>query len=292
MTKTTDKPLSREACVTYLQTHGIYSGHSRDSIDQLRELVNRHRNTEPTNIGVHDDTDAVKAEQAKADHDRVKDVPTDDPDAQPEADPIKRLAAAKAEHAKLKAWIASGEKPPRPATPNLDALNEAYAANGGQARRGKRTTAKTQTEAPAPKPGAGWTVLAMRNDKHTDLVSGVIGRGSDAESYTEGRYLVVRNGEAQHVYDMLVAATDGASQFQSRQLVLAQLLIRQAFPKVTDARLGLLQRLVYTLNTNSVDWTVTWAPDATPVFTIDGTEYTTTRAAAEAVGVPTKAQAA
>lgn len=36
---------------------------------------------------------------------------------------LERLRLAKLEHATLQVWIKDGEKPPRPATPNLDAIN-------------------------------------------------------------------------------------------------------------------------------------------------------------------------
>lgn len=55
------------------------------------------------------------------------DLEPDAPVVHPEGSP-ERLAAAKAEHKTLQAWIKDGEKPPRPATPNLDAMNEAHAA--------------------------------------------------------------------------------------------------------------------------------------------------------------------
>lgn len=258
-TTTTDQPMSRDACVRYLQTHGIYSGHSRDSIDQLRQLV--------------------------ADHQA--------PAAELRPDGPERVAAAKAEHKALQAWIKDGENPPRPATPNLDALNEAYAA--GVTAKDRRAAAKATGGAKAPvaeppKPGAGHTVIALRNDGHAQLVATVVTDGATVENH----YLVVRNRDAQPVFDQLVAATDGASQFHTRLLTLAQLLVRQAFQaQVTDDRNSLLTRLVNHLAAAAgTDWAVTWAGDATPVFVISGITYTTTRAAAEAVGVPTKAPAA
>lgn len=61
------------------------------------------------------------------------------------ANRTERLALAKAEHATLQAWIKDGEKPPRPATPNLDAVNAEHAAGGPKAKgttRAPRTTAQ------------------------------------------------------------------------------------------------------------------------------------------------------
>lgn len=40
---TVEAQLPRAACIQYLQAHGAYAGHSRDSIDQLREAVAAHR---------------------------------------------------------------------------------------------------------------------------------------------------------------------------------------------------------------------------------------------------------
>lgn len=61
------------------------------------------------------------------------------------ANRAERLALAKTEHATLQAWIKDGEKPPRPATPNLDAMNAEHAAGGPKAKgttRAPRTTAQ------------------------------------------------------------------------------------------------------------------------------------------------------
>lgn len=55
-------------------------------------------------------------------------------------DRSERTKLAKAEHKLLQAWIKDGEKPPRPSTPNLDALNADYEARGG--KPAKRTKAK------------------------------------------------------------------------------------------------------------------------------------------------------
>lgn len=266
-TKTTEP--TRDACVTYLQTHGIYSGHSRDSIDQLRQLVTDHKATaRRDSIGDALDGNVLFPEG---------------PD---------RVAAAKTEHKLLQVWIKSGENPPRPATPNLDALNEAYAAGETAAQRHRRTKGKTvkAEEAPAPKATAGTTVLTLRNPAHGVVVADALADVNGAE--VQGRYLVLANSAAQEAFETLVVGAEDATQFTTRLLVLAQLLVRQAFPKVVDSRNGLVPRLVNHLCGSGASWSVTWASDATPVFTIDGTEFTTTRAAAEAVGVPTKVVAA
>ena len=113
---------NRDACVTYLQTHGLYAGHSRDGIDALRQLVSDHQG------GAHL-TDELLPEGPA------------------------RVAAAKAEHKTLQAWAKNGEKPPRPATPNLDAINEAYAARGGKPKTGRRGGTEAAQRGPAVEDG-------------------------------------------------------------------------------------------------------------------------------------------
>lgn len=294
-TKTTEP--TRDACVTYLQTHGIYSGHSRDSIDQLRTLVRVHKSESakparkgPSPADVAQGVAALEAE-LKANAKAIGDA-LDGSFLFPEGPD--RVAAAKTEHKLLQAWIKDGEKPPRPATPNLDALNEAYAAGETAAMRHRRTKGKKATaeSVPAPTVTKGQVMVQLRNAAHGEVVSKCL-HGERAvgvvHSEVTGQWLVIQTTEAQSVFDSLVRGTEGASQFTTRLLVLAQLLVRQTFPKVTDARNGLVPRLVNHLCGSGASWSVTWATDATPVFTIDGQTYTTTRAAAEAVAVPTKA---
>ncbi len=62
------------------------------------------------------------------------DAPSELTEPQAVTEPVERLQLAKAEHAILQAWIAKGEKPPRPATPNLDAINAEHAAGGTKVR--------------------------------------------------------------------------------------------------------------------------------------------------------------
>lgn len=47
-------------------------------------------------------------------------------------DKVERVRLAKAEHKLLQAWVTDGERPPRPATPNLDAVNADHAARGAK----------------------------------------------------------------------------------------------------------------------------------------------------------------
>lgn len=86
-----------------------------------------------------------------------------EPAAAPEApqaatDPVERLALAKAEHKALQVWIKAGENPPRPATPNLDAVNADHAARGGapakpgKAANGGAAKATAAREVPADHP--------------------------------------------------------------------------------------------------------------------------------------------
>lgn len=67
-------------------------------------------------------------------------LPTPRPQAS--TDPVERVRLAKAEHKLLKAWISDGSKPPRPHTPNLDAIEADHAARAGKPRKGRRSTAK------------------------------------------------------------------------------------------------------------------------------------------------------
>lgn len=80
-------------------------------------------------------------------------------DAVPAAatDRSERLALARAEHRILKEWVSKGEKPPRPATPNLDAINEEFSAaqQGGGRKSKKAARAEVQ----------GVTVRFFHDDK-------------------------------------------------------------------------------------------------------------------------------
>jgi len=209
----------------------------------------------------------------------VADEPTEDLSDFPQGELVVK---AQADHKAASLAKKAGE--PIPPTPYLDELNRRHAA-GEKGPKTRKAAAKV--EQPRPEPGRGFTVVELRNDKHGVAVTGVLGEVD--ESYVDGRYLVVKNTDAQAVADQLVEATTGASQFEKRLLTLAHLAIRQAFPKVTDDRTVLVARLVSALNEQERDWSVGWATDATPTFTVDGTEHATARAAAEAVGVPTKA---
>lgn len=239
----------------------------------------------------HDTRTAARKAKAEA---QLAEPPATEPEAQPEpevAEPTEDLSdvpqgelviKAQAEHKAASLAKKAGE--PIPPTPHLLELNRRNAA-GEKGPKTRKAAAKV--EQPRPEPGRGFTVVELRNDKHGVAVTGVIGEVD--ESYVEGRYLVVKNADAQAIADQLVEATSGASQFEKRLLTLAHLAIRQAFPKVTDDRTVLVARLVSALNEQERDWSVGWATDATPTFTVDGTEHATARAAAEAIGVPTKA---
>lgn len=124
---------TRTECITYLQAHGAYSGHSRDSVEQLREAVRHHRSTSSTPEAPNPEAEPVVPPQPDA----TPDVP-----AEPEADRQARLKAAKAEHKLLQQWIADGSNPPRPPTPNLDAL-EAEANGSKPKAKAKATSARS-----------------------------------------------------------------------------------------------------------------------------------------------------
>lgn len=73
-------------------------------------------------------------------------------------DRAERLALAKAEHRILKEWVAKGEKPPRPATPNLDAINDEHAAaQQGGGRKAAKAKARAEVQ--------GVTVRFFHDDK-------------------------------------------------------------------------------------------------------------------------------
>lgn len=238
----------------------------------------------------HDTRTAARAAKAEA---QLATPPADEPEqVEPEVadEPAEDLSdvpqgelvvKAQADHKAASLAKKAGE--PIPPTPYLDELNRRHAA-GEKGPKTRKAAAKV--EQPRPEPGRGFTVVELRNDKHGEAIAAELGEG---DTHVEGRYLVVKNTDAQAVADQLVAATAGASQFTKRLLTLAHLAIRQAFPKVTDERTVLVARLVSALNDSGVEWSVGWATDATPTFTVDGTEYATARAAAEAVEVPTKA---
>lgn len=110
--------MTRTACIAYLQSHGAYSGHSRDSVAQLR-------------VAVADCRDGLQAPQHPLDAPYVPELHPSGPE---------RAAAAKAEYKALQRWTKDGENPPRPATPNLDALNAEHAA--GTSATSRRKAAK------------------------------------------------------------------------------------------------------------------------------------------------------
>lgn len=126
--------LTRDACVLYLQAHGVYGGHSRDSVQELRRVVAAYQA----------DYAEREAEASARLHDtELVVLHPSGPD---------RVAAAKAEHKALQAWTKDGENPPRPATPNLDALNAEHAAGvtAADRHRATRTNGATTTRQPVP----------------------------------------------------------------------------------------------------------------------------------------------
>lgn len=89
-----------------------------------------------------------QAAPAKSDlYAEVKDVPTDNPDATAAVHPVDRLKLAKAEWKALQAWAKAGRTPPRPATPNLDAVNAEHAAAAAGQPRARKAAG---TRAPKP----------------------------------------------------------------------------------------------------------------------------------------------
>lgn len=168
--------MTRSECVTWLQTHGAYTGHSRDSVAELREAVTAERKRQDAKAaglavrqqGPTEGEAKVSKAVAKAAGKLAADIVAADPAAvakakaprAPKAEPeastnvVERIALAKAEHATLKAWAADGSKPPRPATPNLDAIEAEHSGakprtKGVKVREPKADTNPRYTEAKA-----------------------------------------------------------------------------------------------------------------------------------------------
>lgn len=93
----------------------------------------------PAPLGTQPEADAV-AEANERRHQQWladPDVTVEPELAQADPNPVERVRLAKAEHVALQAWIKDGSKPPKPHTPNLDAVNADHAARGGQPRTGR-----------------------------------------------------------------------------------------------------------------------------------------------------------
>lgn len=183
---------------------------------------------------------------------------------------VKRLDGAKTEYAALRAWRDAGADPStRPATPTLEAIE-----------RGEKltmTTTKTTKTTDAPAAGKAQQLIELRNTTHGATVAAALGKGRS--SSVSGNWLVVEKAEAQAVLDDLIAAQAGATEFQNRILNLASVQLRLAFPRLTDPRATAVAKLTTAVLKAKLPTTVTARPDSTPAFTIDGTEYTTLRAA-------------
>lgn len=78
---------------------------------------------------------------------RYKDVPVADSTVVAASDPKEQARLARIEHKALMAWVKAGAKPPRPATPNLEIIEAAYAA-GTPVRATSKKTSKTSTPKP------------------------------------------------------------------------------------------------------------------------------------------------
>lgn len=285
-TDTLPSQMTRPQLVAYLQEAGAYAGHSRDSKDQLvaaAQAVRYADQPEPTGkptaaqATAHTTAKAAKEAQLLA----AAEVAASD-------DPTERLALAKAEHTMLKAWVNDGSRPPRPATPNLDAVNADYEARGGKPRTTKRTTSSgaPKVEQARPKVGAGIAVLELRNAGHGATIAKALADAVDnGDEFVDGKFLLVPKANAQEVLTGIVHALDakGLGQFAKRQLVLASLLVRQAYPKVADPRTNPVAKLVDVLIATGKPWSVGWAADSTPTFEVGGVTYATAKAAAEAV---------
>lgn len=75
---------------------------------------------------------------------RYKDVPVDDATKVAATDSKEQARLARIEHKALMAWVKSGAKEPRPATPNLEIIEAAYAAGTPvRATSTKKSSTKT-----------------------------------------------------------------------------------------------------------------------------------------------------
>lgn len=151
----TDTLMTRPQALAYLAEHGLAHGKARFSAAQLREAVEQHRRqTEahpaPSGHAVVDGPPAssrrgpsLPAKATAADLLAVEAEPTT---VAASTDRVERNRLAKAEWAAVKAWHQAGGTPPRPATPNLDAVEaeakhpagakpRPQAASGSRARR-------------------------------------------------------------------------------------------------------------------------------------------------------------
>lgn len=120
----------------------------KPSPDLVARVVAGLRAQAPTPAGAYEPDQVPQPDAPKGSaklHDRVRDVPTDNPDATADPDPQRRGELARVEWKALQAWAKAGENPPRPATPNLDALNAEYAAGVTATERRQQAKANGTT---------------------------------------------------------------------------------------------------------------------------------------------------
>jgi hypothetical protein len=193
----------RKALIEWLKANDAYTGHSRDGLDALRTHALATRDAIAAR-SAHPMKTTLAAVSARQDEARAKQVPDPDTDpawatdeVYPEGadepvvrcdrcgepltgdhtegtctapvvadDRAERLALAKSEHQALTTWVAAGSpEGDRPATPNLDAMNEAFAA--GTPLRSKRVR----------KQGAGRTTAPRRAQANEIARKGARGPG-------------------------------------------------------------------------------------------------------------------
>lgn len=265
--------MTRQQCVDYLKAANDYAGRSRDSIERLREAVRLNQEVQAAaNAGLYAE---------------VANVPTDNPTATADPNPVERNRLAKVEWEALRTWAKAGRTPPRPATPNLDELEAEHQAAASGTKPTRRTAARQpKAEQAPPKVGAGIAVLELRNAGHGELVAKALANTlPNGADFVDGKYLLVPKANAQLVLDHLLVALDAKAlgQFAKRQLVLATLLVRNAYPQVSDTRTNPVAKLVDRLNAAGTPWSVGWAADSTPTFVVGGVTYPTAKAASEAV---------
>lgn len=204
---------------------------------------------------------------------RLDPEPTPEPAGEPVAlsDPVERLAAAKAEYAGLKAWKAAGEPEPRPATPNLDAVNAEHAAGGRKARKARKAE-----PVPAPVPAAGEAVLDLHTARRASIAAD-LAAGSMA---AVGNWVVYRPADADQTVARIVERTADRGQYEGR--VAAYLVARLVLDTgATDPRSGtaakMLRLAIAGLDAGKIDrFDVVARPDGTlgAEATIGATDHT------------------
>lgn len=179
-----------------------------------------------------------------------------------------------------------------PPTPHADACDARHA--NGETYAGSKPVATRAKAEKAPAPVlAGHKPIELRSDKHAALVDLVL-KGLD--SHTNGLWLLVKRGEEQTVADRLAAKGSEVAKviYDARLYAATYTMVRLAFPKVTGSRRGSGDKLIDSLNTAKVAWSVSIKLDGTLTYKVtdaEGAIIVEGGARQVAVVYPTKAAA-